>query len=481
MAAHKKSLLKSILESSLSGIMSFEAIRNSEGVITDFECLYSNDRGAAMKGKRVDEVVEQRMTDVLNDKISEESFQKFVNVVDTGKEDIFEEFFDDGVIQKWFRVSAVKQNDGFTVTFDDISQLKQTMLELESREVKYRKLFEESIDAIFLLDDTFRIVESNGALHRMFGYSREEIAKQNLKSLFCKEEAFELYTTELLKEDRIDELDVDLQDINGKTGPCLINTVKIAPDGVHDTTFLGVIKDMTRRKQADKALIQAEKLSMTGKIARTIAHEVRNPLTNLSLALEQLKDEIGDDVEDADLYFKIVRRNSERIGKLISDLLNSSKPKALNLAFKNINQTLENSLVLVEDRLKLQQMELDIDLQSTMYVQVDDEELQVAFLNIFINALEAMSPENGKLKVRTYDKAKRVFIEIVDNGQGISEENLHKLFEPFFSNKKEGTGLGLVTVQNIIHGHKGQIQVESKVGEGTTFIISFPGTTEMHG
>ena len=479
MPAHKKSLLKSILESSLSGIMSFEAIRSEEGIIIDFECLYSNDRGASMAGKKVDDVVGQSMIDVLNENISLKSFQKFVSVVETGKEDVFEEFFDDGSIQKWFRVSAVKQNEGFTVTFDDISQLKQTMLELESREIKYRKLFEESIDAIFLLDDTFRIIESNDALHRMFGYSSEEITNKMLKSLFYKDEAFDAYIKELLEEDKIDELDVELKDIGGNTGPCLINTVKIAPDGVHETTYLGVIKDMTRRKQADKALIQAEKLSMTGKIARTIAHEVRNPLTNLSLALEQLKDEIENEVEDAELYFNIVRRNSERIGKLISDLLNSSKPKALNLEFKKINQTLENSLVLVQDRLKLQQMELDLDLQSSMYVQVDGEELQVAFLNIFINALEAMNPEDGKLRVRTYDTAKIVFIEIADNGQGISEENLPKLFEPFFSAKKEGTGLGLVTVQNIIHGHQGQIQVDSKVGEGTTFLIRFPGTTEV--
>ncbi|MFT7270292.1 MAG: two-component system, sporulation sensor kinase E, partial [Roseivirga sp.] len=237
----------------------------------------------------------------------------------------------------------------------------------------------------------------------------------------------------------------------------------------------GVIKDVTRKKKADQEILWAEKLSMTGKIARSIAHEVRNPLTNLSLALEQLKDEVPEDIEDAELYFNIIKRNADRIGTLVTELLDSSKPKSLQLKGQSLNDVVLESMALVSDRIKLQNMTLVQNYHTSLpMIALDRDQIKIALLNIFINAIEAMKPDIGELRVTTYQEENEIVLEVSDNGKGIPKENLGKLFEPFFTAKKGGMGLGLTTFQNIIQSHLGKVRVTSELGFGTSFFISFP-------
>ena len=122
--------------------------------------------------------------------------------------------------------------------------------------------------------------------------------------------------------------------------------------------YQGIIHDLTLRKQAERDMLSAERLSLTGKIARTIAHEVRNPLTNLSLALDQLRSEIPADNESAKLYGDIIERNANRIEQLVGEMLNSSKPKELHLELTSVNEIIDDTLKLAVDRIKLKQIQL---------------------------------------------------------------------------------------------------------------------------
>ena len=295
-----------------------------------------------------------------------------------------------------------------------------------------------------------------------------------LGALFKDESEFDMFNNVLRKKGQVEELEVCLITKNKHKKICLLNCVALCDEEKNVINYIGVIRDMTRKKQTEKDLILAEKLSMTGKLARNIAHEVRNPLTNLSLALEQLKDEIPEEVDDADLYLSIIKRNSERISKLISDLLNSSKPKDLALLHHSFNDQIHKTLQLVSDRLKLQNIKVIEDYDPEVpEIPLDQDQIEVAFLNLFINAIEAMKPGEGVLKITTRKEDNLISLYIEDNGKGISEKHMGKLFEPFFTSKKEGNGLGLTTVQNIIHGHRGQIEARNNEGPGTTFEISF--------
>jgi signal transduction histidine kinase len=214
-----------------------------------------------------------------------------------------------------------------------------------------------------------------------------------------------------------------------------------------------------------------EKFAATGRIARTIAHEVRNPLTNINLATSQLKTDIPAADENMLYLFDIIDRNSNRINKLISDLLQTTKFSELSFTVVSINDLLEETLLMAKDRIGLNHITIEKKYNPNIRINVDKEKMKIAFLNIIINAIEAMEPDKGILKVGTKIDGKVCVVNISDNGIGMDEISLGKLFEPYFTNKPNGNGLGLANTQNIIFNHKGTINVSSTEGTGTTFVI----------
>jgi signal transduction histidine kinase len=232
-----------------------------------------------------------------------------------------------------------------------------------------------------------------------------------------------------------------------------------------------------------------EKFAATGRIARTIAHEVRNPLTNINLAVEQLQAELDgqpagnmpptaplspdrSSPENAELMLAMISRNSARINGLITDLLNSTKFTELVYKRVSVNQLLDETLEGAKDRIHLKNITVTKDYSGGLCdIAVDVERIKIAFLNIIVNAVEAMEPGSGILQLRTLSKDGKCMVSITDNGPGIEEESLSKVFEPYFTSKPKGTGLGLANTQNIILNHNGHISFESKKGVGTTFTI----------
>lgn len=237
--------------------------------------------------------------------------------------------------------------------------------------------------------------------------------------------------------------------------------------------FVITFADITQKRQTERQLLLSEKLALTGRFARTIAHEVRNPLTNITLSMGQLKSEVESTDASLNLYFDIVRRNCERINQLITELLNSTRPDEFKFVEYSASDLINESIGLANDRIQLKEIWLIKNLNHKIdTIWVDPVKMKIALLNILINAIEAMSPGSGQLIIQTSDKENQILIQIKDNGIGIPEENLGQLFEPFFTGKIKGTGLGLTSTQNIIHNHNGHILVESTLGKGTEFLIS---------
>jgi signal transduction histidine kinase len=219
-------------------------------------------------------------------------------------------------------------------------------------------------------------------------------------------------------------------------------------------------------------LRRMEKYLVTGRIARVIAHEVRNPLTNINLACEQLQSEI-DNNDSAKMLFTMINRNSERINQLVSDLLNSTRIAELSFSEASVNEILDATLELARDRIELKQIFVvkNYD-ENVCKISVDVEKLKIAFLNIIVNAVEAME-ENGTLEITTDSSNNHCTVKISDNGRGMKKPEMDRLFEPYFTTKEKGNGLGLANTQNIILAHKGSISAESEFGKGTSFTITF--------
>ena len=247
--------------------------------------------------------------------------------------------------------------------------------------------------------------------------------------------------------------------------------------GVFLIPFIGLslnyLEAHKKEKQATEALIKAEKFAMTGRIARTLAHEVRNPLTNINLSAEQLRSGAPAGENGSKQYLEIIERNSKRINDLVSEMLNISRPSELRLAQHNINELLDETLAVAQDRIKLKEIQVERKFsQKARPIPLDIEKFQTALLNIIINAVEAMEEKKGLLRVSVVGKQNCFDIIIEDNGKGLEPHQIAHIFEPFYTTKSTGTGLGLSAAKSIIDSHGGIINVDSLPGKGTRFIIT---------
>jgi len=343
---------------------------------------------------------------------------------------------------------------------------------LKANERKYRSMFEKSKDVVFIATSNFAFVDINYAATELLEYELEELLGTNLTSLF-NTEGQKIYFTDILNEmGELNDFEVDLVSKNNEIKNCIISA-SIEMNNEGEKYVQGIIHDNTSRKRAEKTALQAEKLAATGRLVRTLAHEVRNPLNNINLSIEQLQQQTND--EDLKLYLEIVQRNGKRIGDLITELLNSSRLSSqVALQKASLQSVTDKAISAAVDRITLKRIELIVSYPTQeIFAMVDEEKLQLALLNIIINAIEAMEEMTGKLSVSIYAGDEENFIKISDNGCGISEENIQKLFEPYFTSKRNGMGLGLASTLNIIQSHNAHIDVKSQVGKGTSFIIGF--------
>lgn len=355
-----------------------------------------------------------------------------------------------------------------------INLIKSNAEKVYEREQKFTNLFQKSIDAIFITDKHEHFGEMNQSFLDLLDYSKEEALQLNIEQLFDQPDSYATFHKNLLRDGLVRGYDVLLRKKNGDRLNCLITCSKIKNIEGITTGYQGIIHNISEKIKAEKKLGIAEKLGMTGRIARSIAHEVRNPLTNLNLAMEELQESVAGD-ESGEMYVDIIKRNIERINQLITELLNSSKASILDLKYTSLNDVIEESIALARDRMKLKGIKITTDLDATLpTVRIDPNRLKIAFLNIIMNAIEAMEENNGMLYVQSQFVSDNLFeVTIKDTGKGIDQENLKRLFDPFFTAKHGGMGLGLTTSQNIISSHKGTIEVESEPDKGTTFHITF--------
>ena len=235
------------------------------------------------------------------------------------------------------------------------------------------------------------------------------------------------------------------------------------------------VEERTRElKETQAQLIQVEKLAALGELAAGVAHEINNPLHILQAYVEHMSSKLPPDSPFAD-FLDPMRNALDSIARLAGQLRDFSRPAGGEWKQLDVNRTLENVLRLVNKEMMHCQIEIQDCLASALpTVTGDNRQLEQVFLNIILNARDAM-PGGGRLAVETYAADGKVHIRFADTGVGIQDEDLQRIFEPYFTTKEDrGTGLGLAICQRIITQHGGRISVSSKLGEGTVFILHLP-------
>jgi two-component system, NtrC family, sensor kinase len=239
-------------------------------------------------------------------------------------------------------------------------------------------------------------------------------------------------------------------------------------------------------KAMNQKLFQSDRLASLGQLAASVAHEINNPIAgvlNLSMLIERIMKQDGipqERVEEVRRYLTQISSETTRVGRIVGDLLAFSRRSSPQRIRSDLNAIINRTVSIIDHKLKLAGVELELKLDNHLpEIKCDSSQIQQVIVNLIMNASEAThNRSNGKVFVRTSESAnkKSVLMEVRDNGDGIPKEYLSKIYDPFFTTKGEGkgVGLGLAVVYGIIEAHGGDIEVETKVGEGTLFRVDLP-------
>lgn len=260
---------------------------------------------------------------------------------------------------------------------------------------------------------------------------------------------------------------------------------KIETDGTHRIAPMGgelgeiatsinaFAQGLEERRRIEARIQRTDRLAALGEIAAGVAHEIRNPMTSIK-GFVQLMDKSFEEDDGRRGYTRIIVEEVDRLNSMVQELLYYARPcESLKVAV-DINRILADTLLLVNLQATRQQVEISMSYgENLSKVQVDQEQIKQVFLNLLINAIQAVD-EGGLIHVESRATKEGVCITVEDNGKGIPQEHLKRLFDPFFTTRDDGTGLGLAVVQKIIDLHHGSLGVTSQQGEGTRFRVTLP-------
>ena len=345
---------------------------------------------------------------------------------------------------------------------------------IRENEIRLHRIFAQLKDAIILKrHDSDKLFYHNQAALDLLGFDEEEIVDKDIRDLLLLPHLWDKNEKDLIEKGIVENIEMWFLPKNGEKVLCSMHAT-LHEDSDKKFYYLLVIQDITERKRAERENILSEKSASTARLARALAHEVRNPLTNIHLALDQLQPELLDD--DHKLFADIIRRNGQRINTLITELLNSFRQQETTLQVISSHTLMDEILVDAADRINLKKINLVKKYGNDVSLKLDAPKIKIALLNLVMNSIEAMQESTGELNISMYNVANSLYIRIKDNGVGISEENINRLFEPYFTSKPNGMGLGLTATLNILQSHRATVEVESEQGKGSIFTVAFPLT-----
>lgn len=272
---------------------------------------------------------------------------------------------------------------------------------------------------------------------------------------------------------------------DGGTAPVAVTSSALRDERGQRLGLLVTFIDLTERKRLEEALARAETMEMVGQLAATIAHEIRNPLACIRGSAQEIRSELAGDDQPAKLL-DLVIRESDRINAIVTNFLHFSKMRHTALTRCNLTDVLTDVVTMLESRQADERVQVEFSGDEPVFCLGDVEQLRQVFLNLGLNALEAM-PRGGRLEVNVRKAEEplsadglrtslpRVEVEFTDQGEGMTGEVKARLFNPFFTTKPRGTGLGLSIVHRIVEAHRGRIEVDSAVGHGSTFRVVLEG------
>ena len=374
-----------------------------------------------------------------------------------------------------------KKKDEFTDTFiklnrtiEKVSYLKEDYKKAEKRIVSLLKAVNESI---LVVDSGMNVTSFNDATSKLFQSDRKHFPELFVTILQSNRELQDQISAVLKGERRVKEKEMTVFQVDDTQLQVQLSIQALREEDTIQGAVL-TFKDLHLINELENNLLRSMKYGVMTNLASSISHEIKNPLSAMALHAEVLegrlkkmefehKDQVLNSVE-------MLQSESKRLTRIIEQFLTLAKPSKLELNLININKIIEEVLTLVQQQAQENRIIIECALDAPMGVLYGDEDqIKQVILNIILNSFVAM-PDGGNLIVKTHHMPERVRIDISDNGTGIPEEIKDKIFELYFTTKRDGGGVGLSVCKNIIKAHDGQIEFESEKGKGTTFYINLP-------
>jgi len=386
-----------------------------------------------------------------------------------------------GILARSFNEMIVKLKESqqevehYTHTLEQ--KVEERTHELQLSEHKYRILFEHAGTAIALIDKTGKFLMINKVFEILSGYSKDQLEERAMLSQFlsnndckgiknlCNGNKNGTVQFPVNKECSFIDQKGNYRNVN--------LTISLIPE---TSNLLVSIVDVTELRELQKKLIRSQQLAALGELSAAIAHEIRNPLVAINTSVGILRNGLDLEDEDEELM-NIISEEAMRLNKIVDDFLKFARPNEPQFLRTDINGLIRETILILRNRFN----GIDTKIQLTEDLPIisgDPDQLKQVLMNILINAIESM-PSGGTLSIATrYGNNSNGHLQteivIKDTGNGIQDTDLSKIFQPFFSTKKDGVGMGLAICERIIQNHDGEIKVNSRFGMGTEFIISLP-------
>jgi PAS domain S-box-containing protein len=345
--------------------------------------------------------------------------------------------------------------------------------ELERLKDYSENIIESLTVGVAVLDQNGEITGWNRVLEETFQRKKEEVLGKKLIHIMGKSNYSALFPPDIQQGFRLMS-EISIKIPSGKEKIFDIAKTPLLDNTMNPYGTIIVFEDTTEKISLQQQLITSEKLASVGLLSAGVAHEINTPLTGISSHVQLLQKKMLDSPHSQIL--KKIEAQTERVARIVKSLLNFARNPSESMLYQvDLKETLEGILSLIDYKLRNLNIRLELSLDSINPIWAQGERLQQVFINIILNAIDAM-PDGGTLIIELSKKEDQAVIEIQDTGTGIKTQHLPNIFDPFFTTKGigKGTGLGLSISYAIIKEHEGRISVESKVKKGSTFKIFIP-------
>jgi signal transduction histidine kinase len=335
-------------------------------------------------------------------------------------------------------------------------------------------------DGILLYTHDARAVLVSDSVERFLGISRAEILGAKLHEVFSRNTRL----GRLVRESFDARMALVQEEITTETG----RHVEISLDFIHDDRAvypqetlgaLLTLHDVESVREIESDLELSRRLAAIGRLTAGVGHEVKNPINAIVVHLELMRNKLGDTDHRAMRHLEVIESEIQRLDRVVQTLVDFSRPVELQLKEQDLRRVVSGVLMLASADLETRDVHVESDLPDRpVMARVDSDLLKQALLNVVLNGAQAMA-EGGNLKVRLAEDGRMALLSIHDQGGGIPDDVRDKIFDLYFTTKKDGSGIGLAMTYRIVELHNGSIEVESDATHGTTFILRFPLNTQQ--